>query len=70
MERTLGSALPQSREVSSLSPLPLRVAATLSLWQRRFVGRRQLARLDARLLADAGLTEEQRRRELRKPFWR
>jgi uncharacterized protein YjiS (DUF1127 family) len=46
------------------------MAATLLLWQRRIVSRRQLARLDARLLADAGISESQRHAELGKPFWR
>jgi uncharacterized protein YjiS (DUF1127 family) len=30
----------------------------------------QLARLDSRLLADAGISEAQRYEELSKPFWR
>jgi len=40
------------------------------LWQRRIASRHQLARLDARLLADAGISEAQRCEELSKPFWR
>ena len=31
--------------------------------------RRQLAALDARQMADLGLTETQRRDELKRPFW-
>ena len=31
--------------------------------------RRALARLDARLLEDAGITEKQRQRELSRSFW-
>jgi Domain of unknown function (DUF1127). len=50
--------------------LPLRAISTLLLWQRRMASRRQLARLDARLLADAGISESQRYEELSKPFWR
>lgn len=50
--------------------LPLRVLSTLVLWQRRMASRRQLARLDSRLLADAGISESQRYEELSKPFWR
>lgn len=43
---------------------------TLIRWQRRHEGRRALAQLDARLLADVGLTREQAEAESRKPFWR
>jgi uncharacterized protein YjiS (DUF1127 family) len=71
MERTLSSALLKTHSVASdKSAWPLRVLATLAMWRRRIVSRRQLARLDARLLADAGITENQRYVELRKPFWR
>ncbi|MHA6491676.1 DUF1127 domain-containing protein [Pseudomonas borbori] len=71
MERTLSSDLFVSSTQSNADvALPLRVAATLLQWQRRLVSRRQLARLDARLLADAGISEAQRHAELSKPFWR
>lgn len=71
MEHTLSSALLQTNSIASdKSPLPLQMIATLMLWQRRIVSRRQLARLDARLLADAGISENQRSVELQKPFWR
>ncbi|WP_425414201.1 DUF1127 domain-containing protein [Pseudomonas cremoricolorata] len=50
--------------------MPLRALSTLMLWQRRLSSRRQLARLDSRLLADAGISESQRYEELGKPFWR
>jgi uncharacterized protein YjiS (DUF1127 family) len=43
---------------------------TLAVWQRRIISRHQLARLDSRLLADAGISEAQRSAELSKPFWR
>lgn len=71
MERTLSSDLIFA-ESSTKTPtsLPLRLASTLMLWQRRLVSRRQLAHLDARLLADAGISEAQRMNELNKPFWR
>lgn len=71
MERTLSSDLFQQHHTAGHSTSwPLRAVATLSLWQRRIVSRRQLARLDARLLADAGISENERYVELRKPFWR
>lgn len=71
MERTLSSDLffDHSQSTGS-SALPLRVFSTLMLWQRRIVSRHQLARIDARLLADAGISEAQRHAELSKPFWR
>lgn len=71
MERTLSSELffDHSQSTGS-SALPLRIFTTLMQWKRRVVSRRQLAQLDARLLADAGISEAQRHAELNKPFWR
>ena len=71
MERTLSSGLVfESNAQQSNASLPLRALSTLLLWQRRMASRRQLARLDGRLLADAGISESQRYEELSKPFWR
>jgi uncharacterized protein YjiS (DUF1127 family) len=39
-------------------------------WRRNLRTRRQLARLDTRQLADAGISEAQRQQELATPFWR
>ena len=71
MERTLSSDLfTKSNTVKNQASMPLRVLANLMLWQRRISSRHQLARLDSRLLADAGISEAQRYEELSKPFWR
>ena len=71
MERTLSSELfSESNFVNTQASMPLRVLANLMLWQRRISSRHQLARLDSRLLADAGISEAQRYEELSKPFWR
>ncbi|MNE13149.1 hypothetical protein D3C80_1059760 [compost metagenome] len=71
MERTLSSDLVfQNSSETSHTSLPLRLFANLMLWQRRISSRHQLARLDSRLLADAGISEAQRYEELSKPFWR
>ncbi|CAM3624718.1 hypothetical protein CCOS865_00024 [Pseudomonas reidholzensis] len=70
MERTLSSGLVFESNAQSNTSLPLRAISTLLLWQRRIASRRQLARLDGRLLADAGISESQRYEELSKPFWR
>ncbi|EZI25956.1 DUF1127 domain-containing protein [Pseudomonas extremaustralis] len=70
MERTLSSELFSDKAVNNQAALPLRVLANLMLWQRRISSRHQLARLDSRLLADAGISEAQRYEELSKPFWR
>ncbi len=40
------------------------------LWQFRAEGRKNLARMDARLLKDIGLTEADRLQEISKPFWK
>ena len=70
MERTLSSELFSDKAVNNQAALPLRVLANLMLWQRRISSRHQLARLDSRLLADAGISDAQRYEELSKPFWR
>ena len=70
MERTLSSELFSEKAVNNQAALPLLVLANLMLWQRRISSRHQLARLDSRLLADAGISEAQRYEELSKPFWR
>jgi uncharacterized protein YjiS (DUF1127 family) len=71
MEHTLRSNSFTASNVSkSDTSLVLRVLTTLSVWHRRIVSRNELARLDARMLADAGITEAQRYEELHKPFWR
>jgi uncharacterized protein YjiS (DUF1127 family) len=70
MERTLSSELFYENTENVKSVWPLRAFANLMLWQRRISSRHQLARLDARLLADAGISESQRYEELSKPFWR
>jgi uncharacterized protein YjiS (DUF1127 family) len=71
MERTLSSDMFYENTASSeKAAWPLRAFANLMLWQRRISSRHQLARLDARLLADAGISESQRYEELSKPFWR
>ncbi|GGU84144.1 hypothetical protein GCM10009504_45660 [Pseudomonas laurentiana] len=71
MERTLSSDLVfENSTEKSNAALPLRLLSNLLLWQRRISSRHQLARLDARLLADAGISEAQRYEELSKPFWR
>ncbi len=40
------------------------------LWQFRAEGRKNLAKMDARLLKDIGLTESDRLQEISKPFWK
>ena len=71
MERTLSSDLFfDHSQATGSSALPLRIFTTALQWQHRIISRRQLARLDARLLADAGISEAQRHAELSKPFWR
>ena len=69
MERTFSSSLHKAQP-STRIPVALRVLSTLSIWQRRIASRNELARLDTRMLADAGITEAQRYQEMHKPFWR
>jgi uncharacterized protein YjiS (DUF1127 family) len=67
MERTLRRQ--QSSSVQA-NPLWLRSYAILRQWQQNLRTRRQLAKLNAQQLADAGISEAQRQAELDKPFWR
>lgn len=49
------------------------MSATKSLlqrWVRNSTGRKELARLDARMLRDIGLEPFEAQREISKPFWR
>jgi uncharacterized protein YjiS (DUF1127 family) len=68
MERSLSTGLP------TLTPTHRQgishLLATLQLWGRNIRSRRQLAKLDAYLLSDAGITESDRLAEISKPFWR
>lgn len=48
----------------------LAVDRTLALWHFRAKSRRDLARLDERLLRDMGFDVLEARREANKPFWR
>jgi uncharacterized protein YjiS (DUF1127 family) len=47
-----------------------RALDVLALWQERNRMRHSLAKMDNRLLRDIGLTRDDVRLELRKPFWR
>ncbi|WP_137886042.1 DUF1127 domain-containing protein [Pseudomonas sp. 2FE] len=70
MERTLSHAALPLSSAKSRSAWPLRLLARLGLWAQRARTRRQLAQLDERLLADAGISRCERLAELDKPFWR
>ncbi len=56
--------------VASRAGLALRLLARLQTWRQNSRTRRQLAQLDARQLADTGITQAERDSELDKPFWR
>jgi len=70
MDRT--QYLPAAPRLSNqpLAHLGQRLLARLALWQQRARTRRQLAQLDVRLLADAGISPAARTEEVAKPFWR
>lgn len=46
------------------------IRAQLEAWVRRYRQRKQLATLDDHLLADIGLTRDQVKLEIEKPFWK
>jgi uncharacterized protein YjiS (DUF1127 family) len=56
--------------LSSLGRLLLRAPETSRLWYERSRQRRQLARLDDRLLSDIGIDRATAGQEISKPFWR
>lgn len=64
---TVRSELPT---VTCRAGLMLRLWARVLLWQQNSRTRWQLAQLDDRQLADAGITASEREVELAKPFWR
>ncbi|WP_372873973.1 DUF1127 domain-containing protein [Pseudomonas sp.] len=68
MERILGD-IPVPLDRPRSDPLA-RLRSTLKRWQLNARTRRQLASLDPRLLADAGISPGERLAELEKPFWR
>lgn len=53
-----------------LRALPGRLLVALFDWQQRAAQRRRLLQLDARMLADIGLSRADAEREAMKPFWR
>lgn len=67
---TAGNASFERRKgVGGLHSIVGRLAARLSCWRDRARERRQLAGLDARALADIGITRLDVARECAKPFW-
>jgi len=46
------------------------IMAKAKFWASRSRQRKQLARLDTRMLADIGVTAEQAKLEVMKPFWK
>tara|TARA_B100000676_G_C18016927_1_gene810200 strand:+ start:252 stop:473 length:222 start_codon:yes stop_codon:yes gene_type:complete len=53
-----------------VSAILYQAICTALLWAERVWQRRHLARLDARLLDDIGLTATEAETEIDKPFWR
>ncbi len=62
------SAAPEAR-ARWTNPLPP-LLGTIGAWSDRARGRLELARLDARMLRDIGVTPCDVARETGKPFWR
>lgn len=57
-------------QLASRQAFAARLLARLQAWRQNSRTRQQLAQLDARQLADAGITQAERDSELDKPFWR
>lgn len=54
---------------ATLASAPVYLINTLSRWNRRSLERKNLADMDAHFLRDMGITSEDVRREINKPFW-
>jgi uncharacterized protein YjiS (DUF1127 family) len=70
MERTLSPSAAQPTLPQKKTNWALRLVAVIVVWRRNARTRKQLARLDDRQLADAGICPCEREMELEKPFWR
>ncbi len=71
MSGTIVHAAPRAgRTTYSDLGLGARTLRTLRTWHRRRTERAHLAELDARLLADIGMTAREAAAESSKPFWR
>lgn len=58
-----------SRMASLVLSLPRLLLQSLIRWQRRADARYRIRELDERLLRDVGLTNDDLKEELEKPFW-
>jgi uncharacterized protein YjiS (DUF1127 family) len=68
LQATLAGSIPRWHLPGPIEVLGVVLAAIVA-WHGRWQQRRRLARLDARMLRDIGLTRDEARREIRKPFW-
>ncbi len=55
---------------SALADAKKRALGAIATWQERAQSRRTLARMDARLWRDIGMTPTEASNEINKPFWR
>ena len=70
IEYTLTLRIPASRPVAFYLASQVRAAVhAVHTWRARTRQRHALARLDCRLLQDAGITHAARSLEIIKPFW-
>jgi uncharacterized protein YjiS (DUF1127 family) len=66
----IGRRDPRHAALDALNDATLWVFATLHQWRRRSRDRAELATLDARTLADIGLTQGEAEFLASKPFWK
>lgn len=60
---------PRANAVDALIGVGSEFARLLGVWRDRIRQRREIARLDDRMLADIGLSQIEASREANKPFW-
>ena len=58
------------RQGGKITAMASRILDTIHVWQARIEERRELSRLDGRMLRDAGFDWAEVLREAGKPFWR
>ena len=60
---------PRANAVDALVGVGSEFVRLLKVWRIRIQQRREIARLDDRMLADIGLSQIEASREVNKPFW-
>jgi uncharacterized protein YjiS (DUF1127 family) len=64
------SYAPRAAAAEAIIGVGSEFARILGVWRERILQRREMARLDDRMLADIGMSRIEATREFNKPFWK